>query len=91
MGSYSADLYDIVLDYIFRHEVNTVPRRAHLECTFILNLPEVTVLENSTLSNMMGAGCKTVKTVMFSIWSSLFFFFSYFNIVSLLWQQLTAI
>lgn len=73
MWSYNADLiYDIVLDYIFKHQVNTVPRRAQLEHTFIFNLQEVTVLENSTLCNTTGAGCKTVT---FSIQSLVFFIF----------------
>lgn len=77
MWSYSADLlYDIVLDYIFKHQVNTVPKRAQLERTFILNLQEVTVLENSTLCNTTGAGC---KTVMFSIQSLFFYFFLLFH------------
>lgn len=73
MWYYGADLlYDIVLDYVFKHQVNTVPRRAQLERTFILNLQQVTALENSTLCNTTGAGC---KTILFSIRSSIFYFF----------------
>lgn len=89
MWSYSTDLlYDIVRDYIFKHQVNMVPRRAQHEHTFILSLQEVTFLENSVLCNTTSAGCKTVMSSVQSLFLLIYLFllFCHFG-NSWLWSE----